>query len=997
MIFRFGAYELDEELFELRHDGQPLAVQPRGIDALFHLVRHRDRVVTKDELVAGPWNGLAVTDAALGQVIRLLRRALGDDAAAPAMIATVRGRGFRFVHEVSEQHHGPERAQAAPRAERESAPSVAPLRAAAPSRTFAGRRDELGALHAALAEAQSGHGSLIVLHGAAGMGKTSVAERFAEDAVAAGFDVHWGRCWEAQGTPPFWPWPELLQSYVERHGLSLLRDLAQGSMPQLATLLPELAAAPGSAEGAASEGPYKTFRVLDAVCKFWRRCAQNEPLVVFLEDLHLADEAALTLLELVCRSIGQSRLLLVATCRTREAGSRPVLRAALEGALPHVSCIELRGLPESDVAGWLAALAGAQLGSRIPGLVQRATGGHPLLIGNLVRRLPRNFTSDDLSLLRELRAPEPIAASIRAELGRLSAPALALLGLASILGEVISLPALAELARATLSDTMLTLQEAIHAGFLLLAAGGRLRFSHALLQDTLYHDLDPGQRQDLHRAAGQAFRERLAEHPEYITQAAYHFMAAMPRVDLDDALALSLQAAEWARRHVAYGQAVEYYARALQLLELGEISPRRKAELLRELGRMQHLAGHSDDAVRSYGDLYELSRRNDFHDLEAAALLGHYETRLELTISEQAFHVRLRETLSRVKQRDDWYCKLLAVRVAVAYTSEPAATRRLWLEEALSLSLVTRDPATRLTVLHATSRAYIDLGDVQRLLAFADELIELGTALEVYEILVDAGEWRASCLLELGWGKEFSNEVSRCGARAARIGHPQFLYSSKLLESARAGLQGDRSGAESLARAAWSIGAPLQGMAAECWFAIQLFALALEAEGDTRVALLRESLEHTEAVATCVPGFDALLVQAACLHCELGARERASVMLAQLEDEGTFPVSPVDRFFLPSLAQLTLMARALERRSALRVLQRALLPYSGRHVQLAMANAYLGPVSYWLGLIALELDSPAEARMRLEQAGRESERSCAKAYGAWADFHLPRLIAPAAQ
>jgi DNA-binding winged helix-turn-helix (wHTH) protein/tetratricopeptide (TPR) repeat protein len=1012
MIFRFGRFELDEELFELRCQGRSVQVQRRAIDTLIYLVRHRHHVVSKSELVSGPWSGTVVTDAAVAQVISVLRKALEDDAAAPTVIATVRGRGFRFVQSVLELERGAEAVVQSPGIQprrvvangmAEAEPPLPDLETEPASEppsslsraVFAGRRAELATLHAALDEARAGHGGLVLVHGPAGIGKTCLVERFVDESRASGVDTYWGRCWAAQGTPPFWPWPELLQGFADRRGFQQMRSAAQAGLAHLAALLPELGASiDGSLDGKATESAYAKFGLLNAVCRFWERAARSTPLLLVLEDVHLADGDALELLEFACRSFGQTSLLLVATCRTLEASLRPTLGSALEGALPHVQCVELTGLTESDVVSWLEASGGTRRAARIGGPVQRATAGHPLLIANLVRLLPRGFGAEDLQVLRELRAPEPIAASIRAELATSGEGALELLRLASILGEVISLPVLASLAGKSLDDIMSRLEEPLRRGLLRLTGSGRVCFAHALVQNTLYRDLEPTRRKELHAAACQTFRQRLSERPEQVVQAAYHSMAAVPHVDLDEALQLASSAAGWARQHLAYAVAVEYCVRALHLLELGEFGARRRCELLQELARMQHLAGHSDAAVATYGELFELSRQADLGEMSAAALLGHYETRLELTILDEAYHVRLRETLARVRERGGLYARLLAVRAAVTYLTETGDSRLAWLEEALALALGSSDPSARLTVLHAASRAYLDLGDVRRLLVLADELLELASAQQLVEIAVDAGEFRAACLLELGWGKEFATEVARCVARATRIGHGQFLYSSRQLEGTRAFLGGDLHAAEVLARSAWSIGLALQGVAAESWFSVQLFALAMEAEGLQRNRLLREALHHCQHVLDGNPAFEPMRIQAACLRLELGDAEPASALLNQLvESGGVLGWARVDRFFVACLAQLAHLSWALAHEDAARTLRSSLRRYAGRHVMIAMGAAYWGPVSYWQGLLALTLGLGGEARTCFETAITESEGAWSTTWKAWAELRLATALA----
>lgn len=102
-IFRFDAFLLDCDNRQLRKDGLPIELGSRYFDALALLVSRRGDLVTKDVFMEQVWHGIPVTDEALTQCIRTLRRALGDDAANPRFIETVPKHGYRFVAKQSSQ------------------------------------------------------------------------------------------------------------------------------------------------------------------------------------------------------------------------------------------------------------------------------------------------------------------------------------------------------------------------------------------------------------------------------------------------------------------------------------------------------------------------------------------------------------------------------------------------------------------------------------------------------------------------------------------------------------------------------------------------------------------------------------------------------------------------------------------------------------------------------------------------------------------------------
>jgi TolB-like protein/Flp pilus assembly protein TadD len=102
MQLQFGDYALDLDRQELRRGESPVHVEPQVFDLLAHLVRNRDRVVSKDELIETIWGGRIISEAALSSRINAARRAIGDSGEEQALIRTMHKRGFRFVAEVLE-------------------------------------------------------------------------------------------------------------------------------------------------------------------------------------------------------------------------------------------------------------------------------------------------------------------------------------------------------------------------------------------------------------------------------------------------------------------------------------------------------------------------------------------------------------------------------------------------------------------------------------------------------------------------------------------------------------------------------------------------------------------------------------------------------------------------------------------------------------------------------------------------------------------------------
>ncbi|WP_431920247.1 alpha/beta fold hydrolase [Amycolatopsis tucumanensis] len=112
VVYEFEDCEVDPQRFELRRRGEPVHVEPQVFALLTHLIRHRDRVVGKTELLDSVWGYRHVSESALTSRVKALRRAIGDSGERQRIVATVHGVGYRFVADVRENGGVPPRTRA---------------------------------------------------------------------------------------------------------------------------------------------------------------------------------------------------------------------------------------------------------------------------------------------------------------------------------------------------------------------------------------------------------------------------------------------------------------------------------------------------------------------------------------------------------------------------------------------------------------------------------------------------------------------------------------------------------------------------------------------------------------------------------------------------------------------------------------------------------------------------------------------------------------------
>ncbi|HEU5075696.1 MAG TPA: AAA family ATPase, partial [Polyangiaceae bacterium] len=817
MPIQFGSFELDQERLELRQCGTRIDMPARALETLLFLVTHRERLITKEEILAKLWEGMAVSEAALSQVIHQLWAALGDDPKAPRFIATVRGRGFRFIGELDEAL-----------SPRDSSPPSSRLR------PLFGRRLETARLQLAANEGRAGHGNVVLIHGPPGVGKTRLAQWFATCQREAGMEICWGGCREGQSAPPFWPWPEILHRYAETRDAAAVEPCVRGRQHDLGVVAPELREALGvGAATTADESPERAQAVFDAIVDFVHRAAEQSPLTLVLEDLHLADDMALRLVEAIARSIADTQLMILGTFRRIEGSSRPVLRAALEGSTPNVQALALDGLSLDDVRTWLSTTSATPLPDPVVEGLHFSSDGLPLLVEAIVDELP---TWEPALLSAHADKGVAVHGRVKQILGRriqrLDGHTIGLLRTAAVFGEEFPIALLATVTGEALTALLPRLDLAQQQGVLKPATAGCLRFAHALHQELLYTELSSAERRREHAVIGRAFADSLVRQPDNIVQTAYHFLEALPHADRNDAVFFAQKAAEWARTRHAYARSAEYYQRALAVLDMDAADPHQYGELLLALGSTQAVAGAVDDAIATLERTFDLTRSHGYYDLFCRAILIWFQLRRESCTLDPVFHARVAEALANVQERDVVFAQLQVARAMATMFTSPISERVAWLEEALDLTRDTADPRLRIEVLRGALICYTYFTDGTTEMGLADEMLQLAVALRSTESELDARRWRAHSALVLGQGSVYEQEVATYCRHAAQANAPHAAWMAGVLCAGQHFLAGSLGESERAARDAGRIGQDLMGPNGYVHMISQLFQIGLEYEGE---------------------------------------------------------------------------------------------------------------------------------------------------------------------
>ena len=412
--------------------------------------------------------------------------------------------------------------------------------------TLVGGDPELGRLEQALDGALGGRGGLVVVTSEPGIGKTRLPEELGALAQQSGALVLWGRCWEAGGAPPYWPWTQVLRTYLTGIDEDALRRRLGPRLATLASALPALGRLHPELRSSEIEVPEDRFVVFSATAEFFEREARERALLIVLDDLHAADEPSLLLLRFISGELTTWPVLIAALARDDHGGDETQQLLADLAAHAQV-VIPLRGVGEQAVSVMIARAIGRKPGDGLVRAIHSDTGGNPLFVAEVARMIPTEESRDGSARHRP-QIPTGLMDAMRRRLGRLSEDCRGVLVHASVIGHEFDVPMLARVARREPPEVLDPLDEAVEAGVVSDVPDtlGRFRFAHALLRESLYSDLKPAQRMRLHGHVGEVLEELYAGAGDFhLSELAHHFFEAAPA---GEALKAAMYAERAARR-----------------------------------------------------------------------------------------------------------------------------------------------------------------------------------------------------------------------------------------------------------------------------------------------------------------------------------------------------------------------------------------------------------------------------------------------------------------
>ncbi|MCO6010768.1 AAA family ATPase [Actinoallomurus purpureus] len=808
-----------------------------------------------------------------------------------------------------------------------------------------GRRRELRLLDDALTAARGGEGRLMIVAGDPGVGKTRLCREIASHAEGAGFAVGWGTCWPEGGAPPLWPWQAVLTGLGRETATDLL----------------------GGDRGGPVVDPER-FARFAAVGEEFARACDDSPVLVVIDDIHVAAPGAVLLARFLARDLARRPLALVFTRRHGEAG-RPPAAGLLDELEGQAGSLTLRPLDVDETALFLRSYGYRDVDPDLRRTLWRLTGGNPLFLHRMIALGPADPGGGGLP-------PEDVRAAIVQAVDRLGGRARLVLSRSSVLGSSVLVAHAAAVADCTTAELGEALADAERAGLVGPSGQGGFTFTHELVRESLQELLTVDERCAAHARAADVLAPPLTASPppgrppvvpasRRLTRYAYHALRAAPRSPEDGRRAIA--ACRAAARAMAGGFDYEQAASTLEAAvnvheEAGLADP--VAALLVEWAQTVLMSGRLADARVLFGRAVDAATtERDPIELARAALglggvwVNEHRSRSD---RERVLGLQRRALAALPPDEHRLRCRL-AVRLAAedVYQGGPveavldalAETRRLGhsdvLAEALSLThhalLAPRYTRTRLTM--------------------AEELIAVASPAGEGMLVLMGLCWRAVDLFHLG-DPRAPRALAELRDRADALNCRSVLYIAEVMETTLLIRAGRLDDAEARATECFELGSEVGDADAFAYLGAQLVTIRWLQERDAEMLPL---LEEIVASPTLIPAEFGLQATTAVLAARVGEHDKARRVLDELTASGPAAL-PESSTWLGGMMSIMETAFLLGDAAVARECYDLLAPYAELTITPSLAVTCLGSVERPLGMAALAFGRPDRAVEHLERA-----------------------------
>ena len=482
---------------------------------------------------------------------------------------------------------------------------------------FVGREAELTMIRGVIDRALSGQGSLVMLGGGPGVGKSRLAMEIAQYASRVGFRCLVGHCYERDEPFPYLPFAEIIESALaQTASLDDFRRWMADNAPELAQIAPSLRRVFPDLPQPVELPPAQKRRFLfQSVSDALGRAAQTRSQLQILEDLHWADESTLGLLSHLSNRVAQLPVVIIGTYRDVAIGNPAFSRTLEELIRMGVRPRKVGGLSRDAVRQMLHELSRREAPENLLNIIFEESQGYPFFIEEVYRHLvEEGKVFDDAGHFRkdiaidEIDVPENVRLIISRRLERLDENDKRILAAAAVIGRSFSFRLLAEVAQIDVDDLFTVFEKAQQMGILVASSEGPenpLTFTHELVRQTLLAGISVPRKQQLHATVADTI-ERL--YPRFVNERAGeiadHLLKAGSFADARRVFTYLVQAGKSALDAAAFEDARRSFQSALA--HRGASDPKQRADLLASLAKAELGFERWDEALANLREALEI-------------------------------------------------------------------------------------------------------------------------------------------------------------------------------------------------------------------------------------------------------------------------------------------------------------------------------------------------------------------------------------------------------
>jgi predicted ATPase len=462
-------------------------------------------------------------------------------------------------------------------------------------------------LKAAFDDALASRSSVVALHGEAGVGKTRLMQELAIQAQSKGAVVLSGTAEEGL---PYAAWIEAARQYVAQAPSELLRRMLGTRASEFVRLVPDIAAKLGTIPPSKPvEEHQDRIRLYETVTQFFISISSEAPLLLLLDDMQLADQSSMDLLEYFVRSTSGLRVLTACSYRAEEVQpDTPIYRTLMKlNKQRLLVSIQVKNLNKGETIDLIKQTFGEQtISPEFADLIYQRTGGNPFFVEEVLRSLVEDgaiFRTEkgwDRKPVQEIVLPDSVKSILRSRLTRLGPETISLLTMASVIGSEFGFEVLREVTQ-TQEDALLErLEAAITAGLISEVPNRKdvFRFVDSRIRELLLGDLIQSRRTRYHVRIAEAMEKTYSKNLEnYAETIATHFSKGG---DTERTIKYSLMAGDRNRTIHAYDQAISDYKRAVDIIDSEGNKEKEREPLLEKLAECYFFAGQFENAIQAY-------------------------------------------------------------------------------------------------------------------------------------------------------------------------------------------------------------------------------------------------------------------------------------------------------------------------------------------------------------------------------------------------------------